>query len=62
MVKDFLLEKNIVSKILDIRKPLELLVKLSGSTNVGENLPSIDVAKKIADALGITLDYLVKDG
>ena len=27
----------------------------------GENTPSIDVAAKIADALGVTLDYLVKD-
>ena len=28
----------------------------------GENTPSIDVASKIAEALGDTLDYLVKDG
>ena len=27
----------------------------------GENVPSIDVAAKIADALTVTLDYLVKD-
>ncbi|MGK6353587.1 helix-turn-helix domain-containing protein, partial [Parapedobacter sp. DT-150] len=27
-----------------------------------ENIPSIDVTAKIADALGVTLDYLVKDG
>lgn len=27
-----------------------------------ENTPSIEVAAKIADALGVTLDYLVKDG
>ena len=25
-------------------------------------MPSIDVITKIADALGVTLDYLVKDG
>ncbi len=25
-------------------------------------VPSIDVAAKIADSLGVTLDYLVKDG
>ncbi|MCJ7932446.1 MAG: helix-turn-helix transcriptional regulator [Chryseobacterium sp.] len=28
----------------------------------GENVPSTDVATKIANALGVTLDYLVKDG
>ncbi|MDA8728973.1 helix-turn-helix domain-containing protein [Flavicella sp.] len=28
----------------------------------GENTPSIDVATIIEDALGVTLDYLVKDG
>jgi transcriptional regulator with XRE-family HTH domain len=27
-----------------------------------KNIPSIDVAAKIAKALGVTLDYLVKDG
>lgn len=27
-----------------------------------KNTPSIDVASRIADALGVTLDYLVKDG
>lgn len=33
-----------------------------GKYKRGENIPSIDVAAKIADALGVTLDYLVKDG
>ncbi len=33
-----------------------------GKYERGENVPSIDVATKIADALGVTLDYLVKDG
>ncbi|MGK6353476.1 helix-turn-helix domain-containing protein [Parapedobacter sp. DT-150] len=33
-----------------------------GKYERGENIPSIDVAAKIADALGVTLDYLVKDG
>lgn len=33
-----------------------------GKYERGENTPSIDVAAKIADALGVTLDYLVKDG
>jgi transcriptional regulator with XRE-family HTH domain len=28
----------------------------------GENMPSIEVAAKMADALDVTLDYLVKDG
>jgi transcriptional regulator with XRE-family HTH domain len=35
---------------------------LFGATLIGENTPSIEVATKIADALGVTLDYLVKDG
>lgn len=33
-----------------------------GKYERGENVPSIDVAAKMADALGVTLDYLVKDG
>jgi transcriptional regulator with XRE-family HTH domain len=33
-----------------------------GKYERGENTPSIEVAAKIADALGVTLDYLVKDG
>jgi transcriptional regulator with XRE-family HTH domain len=33
-----------------------------GKYERGENIPSIDVAAKIADALGVTLDYLTKDG
>jgi len=33
-----------------------------GKYERGENVPSIEVAAKIADALGVTLDYLVKDG
>jgi transcriptional regulator with XRE-family HTH domain len=32
-----------------------------GKYERGENTPSIDVATKIADALGVTLDYLVKN-
>lgn len=32
-----------------------------GKYERGENTPSIGVAMKIADALGVTLDYLVKD-
>lgn len=33
-----------------------------GKYERGENTPSIEVATKIANALGVTLDYLVKDG
>ena len=33
-----------------------------GKYERGENIPSIEVAAKIADALDVTLDYLVKDG
>jgi transcriptional regulator with XRE-family HTH domain len=33
-----------------------------GKYERGENTPSIEVAAKIADALGVTLDYLVKEG
>ncbi|MFW9928260.1 MAG: helix-turn-helix domain-containing protein [Candidatus Thorarchaeota archaeon] len=32
-----------------------------GKYERGENIPSIIVAAKIADAFGITLDYLVRD-
>lgn len=33
-----------------------------GKYERGEAVPSIDAAKKIADALGVTLDYLVGEG
>jgi len=33
-----------------------------GKYERGENMPSIEVATKMADALNVTLDYLVKDG
>lgn len=33
-----------------------------GKYERGENTPSIEVAARIADALDVTLDYLVKDG
>lgn len=33
-----------------------------GKYERGENMPSIEVAAKMADALSVTLDYLVKDG
>ena len=33
-----------------------------GKYERGENMPSIEVASKLADALSVTLDYLIKDG
>jgi len=33
-----------------------------GKYERGENMPSIEVATKIADALNVTIDYLVKEG
>jgi transcriptional regulator with XRE-family HTH domain len=33
-----------------------------GKYERGEAAPSIDFAKRIADALGVTLDYLVGEG
>ena len=33
-----------------------------GKYERGEPVPSIEVAKKIADALGVSLDYLVGEG
>ena len=33
-----------------------------GKYERGEALPSIEAAKKIADALGVSLDYLVGEG
>ncbi|MDL5047635.1 helix-turn-helix transcriptional regulator [Oscillatoria amoena NRMC-F 0135] len=32
-----------------------------GKYERGENMPSIEVATEMADALNVTLDYLVKD-
>ncbi|MEB2780872.1 helix-turn-helix transcriptional regulator [Algoriphagus sp. C2-6-M1] len=33
-----------------------------GKYQRGENIPLIDVSAKIANSIGVTLDYLVKDG
>lgn len=33
-----------------------------GKYERGENMPSIEVVSKMADALAVTIDYLVKDG
>ncbi|MCX2765175.1 helix-turn-helix transcriptional regulator, partial [Aquimarina muelleri] len=46
----------------DLGKMVGTSGDIIGKYERGENTPSIDVATKIADALGVTLDYLVKDG
>lgn len=64
---------NIGDKITELRKKEGLsrdaLGKVVGTSGAvigryerGDNAPSVDVASKIADALDVTLDYLVKDG
>ncbi|MCZ4222512.1 helix-turn-helix domain-containing protein [Pedobacter rhodius] len=46
----------------DLGKVVGTSGDIIGKYERGENVPSIEVAAKIADALGVTLDYLVKDG
>src|SRR6218665_130011 len=46
----------------DLGKMVGTSGDIIGKYERGENVPSIDVATKIAEALGVTLDYLVKDG
>lgn len=46
----------------DLGKMVGTSGDIIGKYERGENVPSIEVATKIADALGVTLDYLVKDG
>jgi len=46
----------------DLGKMVGTSGDIIGKYERNENTPSIDVATKIADALGVTLDYLVKDG
>ncbi|WP_158857333.1 helix-turn-helix domain-containing protein [Lunatibacter salilacus] len=46
----------------DLRKLVGTSGDIIGKYERGENIPSIDVAAKIADSLGVRLDYLVKDG
>ena len=46
----------------DLGKTIGTSGDIIGKYERGENIPSIDVATKIADALGVTLDYLLKDG
>lgn len=45
----------------DLGKMIGTSGDIIGKYERGENMPSIEVASKIADALGVTLDYLVKD-
>ncbi len=49
-------------KQADLGKLIGTSGDIIGKYERGENTPSIDVAAKIADALGVTIDYLVKDG
>ena len=49
-------------KQADLGKLIGTSGDIIGKYERGENTPSIDVASKIAEALGVTLDYLVKDG
>jgi transcriptional regulator with XRE-family HTH domain len=46
----------------DLGKMIGTSGDIIGKYERGENTPSIDVAAKIAEALGVTVDYLVKDG
>ena len=46
----------------DLGKMIGTSGDIIGKYERGENTPSIEVASKIADALNVTIDYLVKDG
>jgi len=46
----------------DLGKMVGTSGDIIGKYERGENTPSIEVAAKIAEALNVTLDYLVKDG
>ena len=46
----------------DLGKIIGTSGDIIGKYERGENMPSVEVAVKLADALGVTLDYLVKDG
>lgn len=49
-------------KQADLGKLVGTSGDIIGKYERGENTPSIEVAAKIADALGVTVDYLVKEG
>lgn len=46
----------------DLGKMVGTSGDIIGKYERGENSPSIDMASKIAEALDVTIDYLVKDG
>lgn len=46
----------------DLANSSEVSRVMIGKYERGEAVPSIDVAKKIADAFGVSLDYLVGEG
>jgi len=46
----------------DLGKAVGTSGDIIGKYERDEIKPSIDTAAKVADALGVTLDYLVKDG
>jgi transcriptional regulator with XRE-family HTH domain len=54
--------KQKIIKQADLGKLVGTSGDIIGKYERGENIPSIEVAARIADALGVTLDYLVKDG
>jgi transcriptional regulator with XRE-family HTH domain len=65
--------KNIASIITNLRKDKgwsqtdlaresSISREILGKYERGEAIPSIDFAKRIADALGVSLDYLVGEG
>ena len=45
----------------DLAEKTEISQVMVGKYERGDATPSIDVAKRIADAFGVTLDYLVGD-
>lgn len=49
-------------RVADLGKLIGTSGDIIGKYERDEIKPSIDTASKIADALGVTLDYLVKDG
>ena len=46
----------------DLGKMVGTSGDIIGKYERGENIPSIEVADKIANALNVTLDFLIKDG
>ena len=46
----------------DLAKESNVSREIIGKYERGEAVPSVDFAKRIADALGVSLDYLVGEG